>query len=338
MVALPFVWFVSVLTIIATYALVTDTRIPAHARLFLAIFLMCLGAIALLLGFRLSFQYEWASRLQPYVAILAAPSAFLGFSAFAQDEGANWRQSVYWNGLVFGIALLGLMAPIPVSEDFFVLAINGIYFFKISRLLRHGIDHFDLVPSHAIHILRAAIFATSALIGMMIAVDAFIVMIGFVAAESHLLGLLTGASGVLAAFIFVVCLVGAPMLLKSSKNMDNSSQPATDADIALMNKIDTLMEQTQLYRDSNLTLARFAKRLSVPARDVSGATNRVKSMNFSRYVNSLRISYAKRALRESDLPITEIMFEAGYISKSNFNTEFRRVTGKTPTQYKREAV
>ncbi len=93
-------------------------------------------------------------------------------------------------------------------------------------------------------------------------------------------------------------------------------------------------KEKELFRDSNLTLARVAKRLSVPARDLSGATNRVTAENFSRFVNGYRIAYAKRALLETDLPVTEVMFEAGFLSKSSFNTEFRRVTGLTPSQFK----
>lgn len=335
MVALPFVWLVCVLTIIATYALAMDTRIPFNARLFLGIFLMCLGAVALLLGFRLSFQFEWASRLQPYVAILAAPSAYLGFAAFAQDIGPSWRRNVYWNAAIFGIALIGLLAPIPVSADVFVLAINSIYFLRIAWLLRHSVDHFYVVPAHSIHVLRSAIFATATLIGMMIVIDTLILTVGLVATEPYLMELLTGASGVLVAFIFVVCLAGAPMLLRLPNGASNTPSQPTETDVDLMHEIDTLMEQKQLYRDCNLTLARIAKRLSVPARSVSGATNRTKKMNFSRYVNSYRISHAQCVLQETDLPITEVMFEAGFISKSNFNTEFRRATGQTPSEFKR---
>jgi len=73
------------------------------------------------------------------------------------------------------------------------------------------------------------------------------------------------------------------------------------------------MQSKELFRDSNLTLARLAKRLSVPARDLSGAINRVTSENFSRFINSYRIAYAQRALLDTDLPVTEVMLEAGLV-------------------------
>jgi AraC-like DNA-binding protein len=101
-----------------------------------------------------------------------------------------------------------------------------------------------------------------------------------------------------------------------------------------MQTLNGIMKDKELFRDSNLTLARVAKRLSVPARDLSGAINRVTAENFSRFINGHRIAYAQSALLETDLPVTEVMFEAGFLSKSSFNTEFRRVTGLTPSQFR----
>jgi AraC-like DNA-binding protein len=56
--------------------------------------------------------------------------------------------------------------------------------------------------------------------------------------------------------------------------------------------------------------------------------------NFSRYINGFRVRHAQAALRETELPITEVMFDAGFISKSSFNTEFRRIVGQTPSQFR----
>lgn len=39
-------------------------------------------------------------------------------------------------------------------------------------------------------------------------------------------------------------------------------------------------------------------------------------------------------LRQPQLKITDIMLETGFISKSNFNREFMRITGKTPTAFR----
>lgn len=59
-------------------------------------------------------------------------------------------------------------------------------------------------------------------------------------------------------------------------------------------------------------------------------------MNVSQYVNQLRIGEAARRLLVGDRPITEIMHESGFTTKSNFNREFLRVYGANPSEWRRQ--
>ena len=338
MITLPLVWLVSVLTTIAAFALAQDTRMPFQARLFLCVFLLTLASIGLLLGLRLSFDVPWAAWLQPLVAVMVAPSAYLGFSALTQDLGLNWRKRLLLSAAPVAVAQLAILANLPVSADVFVLGINSIYLVSIARLLRRQPDDFVHVAPHALMIVRSAIKATIVLLGMMVATDLSIVAASLFAGDAYILTFLTGVSGVFTAFVFVVALVGAPMLLQVTKGDATKVEGPTDTDRATRAVLDALMNDTHLYTDSNLTLARVARRLSVPVRDVSNAINRTTSENFSRYINGFRIRHAQEALRKTELSITEVMFEAGFVSKSSFNTEFRRVTGKTPSQFRAETA
>lgn len=72
-----------------------------------------------------------------------------------------------------------------------------------------------------------------------------------------------------------------------------------------------------------------------PSRHISMAINRTQGRNVSQIVNEYRIREAKCLLKETDLPITAVMFECGFQTKSNFNREFIRVTGVTPSDYRR---
>ncbi|WP_245413393.1 helix-turn-helix domain-containing protein [Mangrovicella endophytica] len=87
--------------------------------------------------------------------------------------------------------------------------------------------------------------------------------------------------------------------------------------------------------DVDLNLDRIARRLRRPARDVSGAINRTRGMSVSQYVNGYRVERACRLLLDTADPITRIMLDAGFGTKSNFNREFQRVTGMTPSAYRR---
>lgn len=338
MITLPLVWLVSVLTTIAAYALVQDTRTPFAARLFLCIFLLTLAAISLLLGFRLSFEAYWAAQAQPLIAVMVAPSAYLGFAALTQDGVARWRKTLLVNGVPVAAAQLAILANLPISADVFVLGITSVYLFRTARFLRCEPDEFVHVAPHALQIVRSAIYATIVLLGLMVATDLSIVAASLFAGDAFVLTFLTGVSGVFTGFIFLVALVGVPMLLRATKNDANKTDRPTDSDRTMLATLDALMNEKQIYTDSNLTLARVARRLSVPARDVSTAINRMTGENFSRYINGFRVHHAQRALRETELPITEVMFDAGFVSKSSFNTEFRRITGQTPSQFRAQGA
>ncbi|WP_286192536.1 AraC family transcriptional regulator [Stappia sp. BW2] len=334
MTTLPLAWIVSILTSIAAFALSQDTRIPFIARFFFCIFLLTLAAAGLLLGLRLSFDTRWAAQLQPLVAVMIAPSAYLGFDALTQNGASEWRKPLLVNGVPVVLAQVMIMSDLPVSADVFVLGFTSTYLFRVARLLPCNADDFVHVAPHALRILRSAVYATIFLLGMMVASDLLVVAASVLAGDAIVLRFLTGLSGVFTAFIFVVALVGAPMLLRSTRSSFASPESATHSDRALLAKLDAIMNDQNIYTDSNLTLARVARRLSVPVRDVSVAINRVTGENFSRYINGFRIRHAQDALRATELPITEVMFDAGFISKSSFNTEFRRITGQTPSQYR----
>src|SRR5688500_8733143 len=57
--------------------------------------------------------------------------------------------------------------------------------------------------------------------------------------------------------------------------------------------------------------------------------------NFVDYVRKLRVSHACKILSETNMPVTEVCFEAGYNNISNFNRHFLAEKGVTPSQYRR---
>ena len=55
------------------------------------------------------------------------------------------------------------------------------------------------------------------------------------------------------------------------------------------------------------------------------------------YLNQVRLSYAKKLLRTSTLPIAHISEACGYDSQAYFNYVFKQETDKTPLEYRRFA-
>ena len=99
--------------------------------------------------------------------------------------------------------------------------------------------------------------------------------------------------------------------------------------------IDAAMRERGLFRDAELNLAKLSRRLGLPARQVSNAINRRYGMSVSQYVNGYRVRTACGLLVVSDEPVSTVMFEAGFMTKSNFNREFLRVAGTSPSAWRK---
>ncbi|MGO2008251.1 helix-turn-helix domain-containing protein [Vreelandella alkaliphila] len=106
----------------------------------------------------------------------------------------------------------------------------------------------------------------------------------------------------------------------------------------IVHKVDVLLTTQEVFLDPDLTLDRLARKVCIPARQISAAINQVYGRNVSQVVNEYRIERAKTLLVTTDSSITQIYLDSGFQTKSNFNREFSRVTGQTPSAFRREAA
>jgi AraC-like DNA-binding protein len=105
----------------------------------------------------------------------------------------------------------------------------------------------------------------------------------------------------------------------------------------LMHRITIQMEQEKLYQETELTLRQLAAKLEVPVYQVSQALNDGMKRNFYDLVNGYRVEEAKRLLldpKNRNYTILSVGFEAGFNSKTTFNTVFKKFTGLTPTHFR----
>ncbi|MFV8346974.1 AraC family transcriptional regulator [Flavobacterium sp. ZB4P13] len=59
--------------------------------------------------------------------------------------------------------------------------------------------------------------------------------------------------------------------------------------------------------------------------------------HFVEYLNEIRVSNACKFLIETDMGMSEIAYECGYKTASNFNKLFKKLTGTTPKEYKKNS-
>lgn len=101
--------------------------------------------------------------------------------------------------------------------------------------------------------------------------------------------------------------------------------------------LENLMDAQKPYLDSELNLIRLAEMLSVSTHHLSYVINTGFGKNFFQYVNEFRVDHAKKLLKESNskLSILGIAYESGFNSKTSFNTTFKKLTGQTPSEFRK---
>ncbi len=103
----------------------------------------------------------------------------------------------------------------------------------------------------------------------------------------------------------------------------------------------THMENQKPYMDYELNLERLANQLQMPEKELSILINHYLGKHFFDFVNTYRINEAKSILANpecADKTILEILYEVGFNSKSSFYTAFKKATGCTPTQYRKDCA
>jgi AraC-like DNA-binding protein len=106
-----------------------------------------------------------------------------------------------------------------------------------------------------------------------------------------------------------------------------------------LQKLQAKMAQDKPYLETELTLPRLSECLSMPQHDLSRVINESLNQNFFDFVNGYRVEEAKRLLvdpAKSAHTILDIALEAGFNSKTTFNGAFKKITGKTPSEFRLE--
>ncbi len=137
-------------------------------------------------------------------------------------------------------------------------------------------------------------------------------------------------------WILVAVLVaggGCLVLMRHRKKKPKATKP----DELLMQRICQLMEEEQLYLNSDLKLTDVAKRLQSNSAYISSCINTLKGCSFSVFVNNYRIEHAKRLLREQpEAKIYEVCVASGFSTETSFFRAFKAHTGMTPTEWKQK--
>jgi len=108
--------------------------------------------------------------------------------------------------------------------------------------------------------------------------------------------------------------------------------------LVILTQLFDIMRQEQPYTKSDLTLTRLAELLDVSPHNLSEVINTRCSLNFFDFINQYRIDKVKADMADKakqNLTLLAMAYDAGFNSKSSFNSSFKKWTNLTPSEYRK---
>lgn len=110
---------------------------------------------------------------------------------------------------------------------------------------------------------------------------------------------------------------------------------STEASTRIARKLRAAMDVDNLHRDPNLSLWALARHTGGSPNYISQTLNEVIGESFFDFVNGYRVAEAMKLLATTDQTVLSITYDVGFNARSSFYNAFKRVTGQTPTQYRK---
>jgi AraC-like DNA-binding protein len=125
---------------------------------------------------------------------------------------------------------------------------------------------------------------------------------------------------------------------RSAKKYSNSRLSEEEIKLIIV-KLGEAMEKQKLYINPGITMDKLADILNCSRHYLSQVLNADVQKSFYDYINTYRIKEAKILLSDisrANYKISSIAYDAGFNSLSAFNEVFKKFTGVTPSQYRKQ--
>ena len=89
------------------------------------------------------------------------------------------------------------------------------------------------------------------------------------------------------------------------------------------------------FTDRDISLKTIADVFFYSEKYLSALFMKRMNVKFTDYLNKLRIEYAINLMAEGEKSLSKIAEKSGYVDQFYFSKVFKKIIGKTPTEYKR---
>lgn len=311
-------------------------REGARALYFLA---AVAGLIALMLAGNLGAAFapgvRWVNTANVFMELLVGPALFLYVrSAQPDTRPLTWKDCVH---VLPAFAGMGVLSFAIGWLDVYIVMVVLAYLSAGGWLLWRGRTVYP-TPFLRFSGVLLAIFVLALAFRLVIAADPAVTA-GFRNTAGY--PILLGTILVAAWYVLFTALRWPDAMRAVTSPAKYARSGASPLELrTIERRLKEIIENDRPYLEPDFTLDDLARRLGATPRHTSQLINSEYGMNFSAYMNQLRVRLAARKLSEvgAEAPIKVIMYDSGFRSKSVFNREFRRVWGVTPSEYRRKAT
>ncbi|HOO70538.1 MAG TPA: helix-turn-helix domain-containing protein [Spirochaetota bacterium] len=149
----------------------------------------------------------------------------------------------------------------------------------------------------------------------------------------------------ISAIIFGLYLIGNRypeylyILRLEASRLGYSRSQIKDIDVpAIVQSIKELFDCEKIYCDEEISLKGLADELSITPHQLSEILNEHLNKNFYQFINEFRIQDSQEMLiQDPARSIVSVATAVGFNSPSAFYTAFKKITGQTPSQYRKKA-
>lgn len=303
-----------------------------------------LGALLLAIGFRTvksAFYYFNPDLAVAFIqlglsaCLLIGPLTYLYVHCHLADVTGS-AVSKHWRFHLFlPLSLIGISVLFPYSRDtdtwfYLICGIHVYWFFYLilaGRQLwqaRGVLGRVDGRLSRQTALLLSVYFSS------------LLILVAYVSTPftSYIIGALS--------FTFSIHITIMTYIVKNEavddagKKEKYQNKKMSDDDIrVLLNALDKVMREQQLYLNPALSLAMLAKKVGNLHTTVSQVINENLNKSFNLYINEFRIQHAKNlVITESHLNMELVAERSGFNSNSTFFAAFKKITGQTPAGYR----
>lgn len=104
------------------------------------------------------------------------------------------------------------------------------------------------------------------------------------------------------------------------------------------NRLEKILSYVNYHYTQNINLHHIAAMTAMNTASFCRYFKEKSGKTFMQYILELRIGYACRLLANNQMDISQIGVECGFNTLSHFNRIFKRITGFTPSNYRKEII